>query len=52
MKEELFRKSSLESLASGDSLDEYIKIERPHTGLAIFAGLLAILSLGVWLWAL
>lgn len=51
MKEELYRRSSLEKLASPDSLDEYIKIESPHIWLPLAAVFLLIAALAVWLGA-
>ena len=51
MAEELYRKSSLEKLVSPDSLDEYIKVERPHTWISLAAVFLIIAALAVWLGA-
>lgn len=51
MKEELYRRSSLEKLVSPDSLDEYIKIERPHTWLTLTAVFVLIAALAVWMGA-
>lgn len=51
MKKELYRSSSLEKLASPDSLDDYIKIESPHMWLPLSAVFLIIAALIIWIGA-
>lgn len=48
MKQELFRKSALESLATPDRLDEAMRITRPRAWIALAAILLVLASSLVW----
>lgn len=51
MNEELFRKSSLESLNSGEKLDTYIKVTNPGAGFLVTGILIMLVCAAVWIGA-
>lgn len=48
MKETIFRKKSLERIASPDKLDDYLKVSSPSVWIVLIALILAVVVAGVW----
>ena len=51
MNDELFRKSSLESLNSGEKLDTYIEVTNPGAGFLVTGILIMLVCAAVWIGA-
>lgn len=48
MNETIFRKKSLERIASPDKLDDYLKVSGPSVWIVLAALILAVFAAGVW----
>lgn len=48
MNETIFRKKSLERIASPDQLDDYLKVSNPSIWLILLALMLALIAAGAW----
>lgn len=48
MNETIFRKKSLERIASPDKLDDYLKVSSPSIWLILLALVLAVIAAGAW----
>jgi hypothetical protein len=48
MKNEIFRKSSLERVSSPEQLNDYIKVSNPSVWLVILALFILLISAGIW----
>lgn len=48
MNETIFRKKSLERIASPDQLDDYLKVSSPSVWLVLIALILTLIAAGVW----
>ena len=48
MNETIFRKKSLERIASSDKLDDYLKVTSPSVWVILAALFIAVIAVGAW----